>query len=84
MEDTATAEISRTQIWQWLRHRCSTQEGPTITVELYHSVKNEELTRLVQTEGQQKFAEAAKLVDELVLADECPDFLTLSAYHHLK
>lgn len=83
MEDTATAEISRAQIWQWLHHACQTQEGKTITPELYVEIQKEVLNTLTQTDGNQNYLQAAELLDELVLCEECPDFLSLPAYRYL-
>ncbi len=83
MEDTATAEISRAQIWQWIHHRCVTREGKTITTDMYTNFKNEILNTLLQSDGSQRYNEASQLLDELVLCEECPDFLTLLAYRYL-
>jgi malate synthase len=83
MEDTATAEISRAQIWQWLRQQCVTAEGAKITVDLYQKLKIEVLTSLIQVDGNQHYSKATHLLDELVLCEQCPDFLTLPAYRFL-
>jgi malate synthase len=83
MEDMATAEISRAQIWQWIQHRCQTQEDITITPELYTKTKTEILNTLTQPHGTQHYVHAAELLDDLVLCKECPDFLSVPAYTYL-
>ncbi|MCC7441261.1 MAG: malate synthase A [Bdellovibrionales bacterium] len=82
MEDAATAEISRAQLWQWIRHAAATDSGLTITSELYRRVRAEEQARL-ESESSARFADAAELLDEIVLAKEFPDFLTLPGYRRL-
>jgi malate synthase len=83
MEDVATAEISRTQLWQWLRHGVTLPNNGTITAELYSKVREEELAALVASAGQNsRYQEAAALLDELVLG-EFQEFLTIPAYPHL-
>ena len=71
MEDVATAEISRSQIWQWVRHA-------RITREHVLEVEREELAKLGAG-----YDEAAEVFDEVALADEFPEFLTLRAYERL-
>ncbi len=83
MEDTATAEISRAQIWQWLHHGARTNDGPSVSVDLYRSIKEEELASLSQVESKAPLQEAANLLDGLVLAKDCPDFLGDFAYAEL-
>jgi malate synthase len=83
MEDVATAEISRTQLWQWIRHRIELPQRGTITAELYRKVREEELAPLVASAGpDSRYQEAAALLDELVLGD-FQEFLTIPAYRHL-
>jgi malate synthase len=83
MEDVATAEISRTQLWQWIRHGVAIQNGGTITAELYRNVRGEALSTLVATAGRgSSYPEAAALLDELVLG-EFQEFLTIPAYPQL-
>ncbi len=88
MEDAATAEISRSQIWQWVHHGARLAEGPTITRELVAKVRDEELAKIRQTVGdasyaQGKFDEAASLFDEVALAKDFVEFLTLPGYARL-
>jgi len=80
MEDAATAEISRAQLWQWVRNGARLEDGRQIDRKLYESLRDEELGKLPQSPHLQ---EARKLVDELVLGDFV-DFLTLPAYRLLE
>jgi malate synthase len=83
MEDVATAEISRTQLWQWMRHRVSLPDAGTITAELYRKIREEELAALIRTAGEtSRHRQAAALLDELVLG-EFQEFLTIPAYPRL-
>lgn len=89
MEDAATAEISRAQLWQWIRHpKGILNDGRKVTVEMYEAFKAEELEKIKQEIGEQAFAggrfeEAVKLFDQLILNDEFVDFLTLPGYELL-
>jgi malate synthase len=83
MEDAATAEISRSQIWQWIRHpRGELNDGRKITIELFRRLLAEELRKVSGSPGAsgQKYDEAAWLLDKLVASDEFVDFLTEPAY----
>jgi malate synthase len=82
MEDAATAEISRAQLWQWRRSGQRTAEGIVFTADIYHTWKKEELLHLSALSGP-NLVRAAKIFDDLVLADEFTDFLTLPAYEFL-
>lgn len=82
MEDVATAEISRSQIWQWIRHGAKLDNGQVITRELYEKIRDEELARLGESDDD-RYDEAGEILDELVLTDEFVDFLTLIAYDYL-
>ncbi|MBO8172070.1 MAG: malate synthase A [Bacillaceae bacterium] len=89
MEDAATAEISRAQIWQWIRHpKGVLEDGRKVTFELFEQLKDEELNKLKQTIGEAhynagKFEEAARLFTELTRQDEFEEFLTIPGYQHL-
>ena len=89
MEDAATAEISRAQVWQWIHHpKGILEDGRNITSELFKSIQQEELENIQAEVGEEAFAtgrfiEAAKLFEELSLADDFADFLTNPAYAHL-
>ena len=83
MEDAATAEISRSQIWQWIRSPNGVlDDGRKVTLELFRTMLREEHGRLVDAPGADgvRYAEAAWLLDRLVSADEFVDFLTEPAY----
>jgi malate synthase len=83
MEDAATAEISRTQLWQWIRHRTTLSGRGTVTAELYRKVREEELTPLLASaDGSSRWQDAAALLDELVLG-EFQEFLTIPGYRRL-
>lgn len=82
MEDAATAEISRSQLWQWLWSESQLVDGVKITKDLYNKVRSEELEGLSQGNSG-KFELAAKILDDLVLSPEFVEFLTIPAYQHL-
>jgi malate synthase len=76
MEDAATAEIARAQLWQWIRHGIATESGP-VTLGIVRTMLDEELRRL---DGPGRWREAGALLDALVSAEAFPEFLTLSGY----
>jgi malate synthase len=78
MEDAATAEISRAQLWQWIRHGCRTSEGELITPALYERERDAVLARLAGN-GRAHLADAARILDGLVLDTGFAPFLTLRA-----
>jgi malate synthase len=85
MEDAATAEISRTQLWQWIHANATTTDGKKITPEWYLALKAEELEKIKSYVGEAAFdaptfRKAAEIFDDLVLQDELTEFLTLPAY----
>jgi malate synthase len=85
MEDAATAEISRAQIWQWLRYGAVLDNGVKVTAEFFARALNEEMERVKGEVGGQAFAEgrfpeAIALFRKLSLAPEFEDFLTVPAY----
>jgi malate synthase len=88
MEDAATAEISRSQVWQWVRHGAQLSDGRVVTVELYRLVVKEELERIRQLVGEARFSSgqfslAERIFDRLITAPEFTEFLTLPAYEEL-
>ncbi|HET6762423.1 MAG TPA: malate synthase A [Longimicrobiaceae bacterium] len=85
MEDAATAEISRAQLWQWIRHRAPLHEGEVMTPDVYARVRDEEVARLCEGRdpNDRCFHEAVELLDKLVLASEFEPFLTIPAYRLL-
>jgi len=86
MEDAATAEISRSQIWQWIRSsKGRLADGRKVTVELFRQLLAEELPKVKTYLGEQayaagKYAEAARLFDSITADDNYVEFLTLPAY----
>jgi malate synthase len=88
MEDAATAEISRAQVWQWVRHEAKLEDGRTVDLALCRNILNEELEKLRAQAGEEAFqqgryGDAAKLFMELVEAERFPEFLTVPAYGQL-
>jgi malate synthase len=77
MEDAATAEIARSQVWQWIRHERSVEEGSRVTAELVRRIADEELEELDVASG------ARELFEEVALGEELVEFLTLPAYERL-
>jgi malate synthase len=77
MEDAATAEISRSQIWQWRRNEVTLDTGETVTTELVERIADEEIAKLGTPD---RYDAARALFLEVALADEYVDFLTLPAY----
>jgi malate synthase len=85
MEDAATAEISRSQLWQWLHNGVSTAEGTPVTAHTIHKIADEELARLRREFGDDnyergRFEEARQLLEEVAISPDFPEFLTLPAY----
>ena len=88
MEDAATAEISRTQIWQWVHHRVTLSDGRTVTPELVRELLDEETTRIRAGVGEETWqrgrpAETRELFDRVALSAELIEFLTIPAYGYL-
>jgi malate synthase len=83
MEDAATAEISRAQLWQWVHHGAALQDGRKVTVELCDQVIDEELAKVkpsVDAERYGAYERAATLMRNLIRSDKFIEFLTLPAY----
>ena len=85
MEDAATAEISRSQVWQWVHNGVCLAEGPVIDGDLVRRIEDEELAKLRQAYGEDvycsgRFEEARRIFDQVALADIFVEFLTLPAY----
>lgn len=86
MEDAATAEISRAQLWQWIQHGAKLESGKAITYELYREMLPEELQEIKKYVGQDrflsgKFEEATNLFEDLIRSKEFMTFLTIPAYN---
>lgn len=82
MEDTATAEICRTQIWQWIHHEAEMDDGEPLTVDKFREILDDEIEHN-EFEGG-RFEEAIELFDRVSTSDECVEFLTLPAYQLLE
>jgi malate synthase len=82
MEDAATAEISRAQIWQWIRQNVRTDDGEPITIERYRALRDEEVAKLDSPKGN-RFADAVEILDTLIESEEFIPFLTIPAYEYL-
>jgi len=83
MEDVATAEIARAQLWFWVHRRGTLDDGRPITAELYRAIRDDEVTRLADLPAAAHLPAAIAILDELVLRDAFVDFLTLPAYPKL-
>ena len=84
MEDAATAEIARAQLWQWIHHRVRTAEGTPVTLARVRDLIRVETASLQDGHTDPaRLARGAALLDALVAADEFPEFLTLAAYQEL-
>jgi malate synthase len=88
MEDAATAEISRSQLWQWVHHAARLSDGSTVTPELCREKFQEQLTKLRKALGPQRFEQgsyetAAGLMEQIVQRDSFTEFLTLVGYDYL-
>jgi malate synthase len=89
MEDAATAEIARAQVWQWIRHGATLDDGTHVTPELVRRLIDEEIERIRIETGDVQYRAgwygiARDLFENLCFADQCPEFLTLAAYALLK
>ena len=88
MEDAATAEISRAQIWQWLHHKATLADGRPLTLALYGQLLEEEMDAIRREVGDARFdsghfQRAMQLFDEMIRAGDFSEFLTLPAYQYL-
>ena len=88
MEDAATAEICRAQLWQWLRHGARTSDGQAVTVERFDRLMMAELDRIHEELGAARikggvFPTAARLLEQMSKSDTFDEFLTLPAYELL-
>ncbi|WGM37534.1 malate synthase A [Caulobacter sp. NIBR1757] len=80
MEDAATAEICRTQLWQWVRQEAALDDGRDLTSELFVSLLTDEMAGLRRDFPSPRLEEAAQLFVQMVLSDVLEEFLTLPAY----
>jgi malate synthase len=90
MEDAATAEIARSQVWQWVRHGAELESGERVTPELVRRIETEELERIREAVGDEFFhsqgrpEESRELFEDVALSNRFEDFLTLRAYERLE
>ncbi|MGK0386942.1 MAG: malate synthase, partial [Patiriisocius sp.] len=88
MEDAATAEISRTQVWQWLKNEVILDDGRKFDIDLYKELFNDEIEKIIKEFGEEylknsKFQLAMDLFDKLVVSEKFEEFLTLPAYQYI-
>lgn len=88
MEDAATAEIARAQIWQWVRHGAVLREGPRVTADLVRRIIDAEAAQLQASMGQEawragRFDQARELFEHVALSEPLVEFLTIPAYELL-
>jgi malate synthase len=88
MEDAATAEISRTQVWQWMHHGAQLSNGQKITAPMIRDTIKTVIEQIRDNVGdvrynQSKFPQAAQLFEQMMINPECKEFLTLEAYRYL-
>jgi malate synthase len=89
MEDAATAEISRSQIWQWTHHGVELDTGETVTPDLVRRVLDEETAKIREEVGEETWQagrpdETREVFERMCLSDELEDFLTIIAYRYLE
>jgi len=88
MEDAATSEIARSQVWQWVHYRAKLSEGANVSPELVRRVEDQELDRVHHTIGRQQYAtgrfeDAREVFEEVALDRDFVEFLTIPAYERL-
>ena len=88
MEDAATVEISRSQLWQWVQRKAQLTDGRVITPELFRQMLGEELAKIEAEIGSEayrnsRYADAAAILERVVLAPQFIDFVTLVAYDYI-
>jgi malate synthase len=89
MEDAATAEISRTQVWQWVHRAVTLEDGRTVTMDLVDDLMADEMEKIRAYVGEERFANgrfhvAAEVFGNLVRREDFVEFLTLPAYELLE
>ncbi len=82
MEDAATAEISRSQLWQWVHHGAKLDDGRTVAADLYRQLRDDELEKLGGI-SQRHYRDVVEILDRLVLHNTFSEFLTLPAFQKL-
>jgi malate synthase len=89
MEDAATAEIARSQVWQWVRHGVDLAGGPRVTRDLVRTIIDQELERIraeigAETFDRGRFREARRLFEQVALSEAFVEFLTIPAYEYIE
>jgi malate synthase len=88
MEDAATCEICRTQVWQWVKHGANLSDGRAVTPQLVRQAASEELEKLRHEQGAERFDSsgfqtASQIFEGMMTSADFPEFLTLVAYDHI-
>jgi malate synthase len=88
MEDAATAEISRAQIWQWLKHSTNLDDGRTVDESLFKEILADEMKKLKELLGDDywrkgNYEKAVEIFEKMSICPECKEFLTLQAYEEI-
>jgi malate synthase len=87
MEDAATAEISRSQIWQWIHNDVALDDGVVVKRDMVERLIDEELSKIRATSGEsfdaERYGQAVALFTEVALADNFAEFLTIPAYERM-
>ena len=88
MEDAATAEISRSQLWQWLKHEKEINNEISISCDYYDKIMTEELSNIKELYGEEiynnrKFKQASEMFSKMISGDVLDEFLTLPAYKYI-
>jgi malate synthase len=81
MEDAATSEICRTQVWQWVKYGAKLVDGRTVTAAMVNQVVDDLLAKVGKQTGE--FAKAAKIFGQMMTSADFPEFLTLAAYDYI-
>jgi len=89
MEDAATAEIARSQVWQWVHHGVRLNEGPIVNRAFVEQAIDQELGKIRLSIGEDafargKFQDARDLLEQVALSDDFVEFLTLPAYERIE
>ena len=88
MEDAATPEISRAQIWQWMKHATKLDDGRTVNEELFKDILTSEIANLKEVLGDEiwakgKYEKAVEIFEKMSISPVCEEFLTLPAYEEI-
>ena len=83
MEDAATAEISRAQVWQWIKYEARLTDGQRVTADMVRKILQHHRERLSSQFPPHELSLACRLFEEMMTSENFPEFLTLSAYELL-